>query len=220
MLKVEGLSKHYLSGRGRVLALDNISVSLEESETLAVVGKSGSGKTTLLYCVGGLEAPDAGRVVCCDVALHSLGPRRLARFVRANLGFVFQSSNLLSYLSVYDNIAFPMHLNRAAGPDIRLRVAELLERVGLPSAGPARPHELSGGELQRVAFARAVAHRPKLLIADEPTASLDSENARQLVALMSESGAAEKRLTLVATHDLELTNIATCSLHLRDGRRA
>jgi ABC-type lipoprotein export system ATPase subunit len=218
MIQVTGISKRYQSGRGMVNALSEVSFSIGAGRTLAVVGKSGSGKTTLLNCVGGLETPDTGTVNCFGADIHAMGRRARSMFQRRNVGFVFQTGNLLSYLTVFENIAFPLFLNRIPAGDKSRRVTELLERIGLGSAAAAAPSELSGGELQRVAFARAIAHAPRLLLADEPTASLDSESARELVRLMTDIGHDQGCTIILSTHDPEIVRLGDETVNLRDGR--
>jgi len=185
---------------------------------VAIVGRSGSGKTTLLHCAGGLEPPDSGRVTCFGEEIHALSRRELALFLRRSVGFVFQLGNLLSYLTVAENIALPMALNGIPRRERRRRTAALLERVGLGERGPALPRELSGGEMQRISFARAVAHRPKMVLADEPTANLDSATGRDLMALMQEIVREQRCTLLVATHDPAVEAIADEVLRLHDGR--
>jgi putative ABC transport system ATP-binding protein len=133
------------------------------------------------------------------------------------MGFVFQFGNMLSYLTVFENIAFPLTLNNMKGREIKHRAEELLERIGLPDAGPALVHELSGGEVQRVAVARALAHRPKLLLADEPTASLDSTTGRSLIDLMFSMGRESGCTMVLSTHDTEVIDLADQCISIRDG---
>jgi putative ABC transport system ATP-binding protein len=185
---------------------------------LAVVGKSGSGKTTLLNCIGGLERPDRGTVTCLGQDIHALSRRSLSLFQRQHLGFVFQFGNLLSYLTVYENIDFPLALNGVPRRERDGRVLELLERVGLLDRQQALPRELSGGEVQRVSFARAVAHGPQVLLADEPTASLDSDTAHDLVQLMLDVVQEQASSLIVSTHDPVVIKLADNIMHLRDGR--
>lgn len=218
MIRVQGISKEYLSGRGKVQALTDISFTIENNNTVAVFGKSGSGKTTLLNCLGGLEKPEKGKIICFGVEIHSLSEKALCLFQRQNIGFVFQHSNLLSYLTVYQNIAFPLSLNNFDKRTISKRVHELLEKVGLAETGPALPYELSGGEIQRVSVARAMAHMPQMLLADEPTASLDTDTGRDLVQLMFNMGREHGCTMIIATHDQEIINLADAFLPLRDGR--
>lgn len=220
MIQATNISKRYKSGRGEVNALADVSFSIDAGLTLAVVGKSGSGKTTLLNCVGGLEIPDTGSINCFGIDIHTLGRRDISLFQRKNMGFVFQAGNLLSYLTVFENIAFPLFLNKVPAKERIRRVTELLERIGLVQAGAAAPHELSGGEMQRVAFARSIAHSPKLLLADEPTASLDSETAEDLVRLMTDIGRNQGCTILLSTHDPEIVKLGDETLNLHDGMAA
>jgi ABC-type lipoprotein export system ATPase subunit len=218
LVRVQGVGKIYQSGRRQVEALCDISCTVEGGSALAVVGKSGSGKTTLLNCIGGLERPDQGSITCLGHDIHALSRRSLSLFQRQHLGFVFQFGNLLSYLTVYENIGFPLALNGIIGKESDERVLGLLERVGLRDSQQALPGELSGGEVQRVSFARAVAHRPQILLADEPTASLDSSTARDLVQLMLEVMREQASSLIVSTHDPVVIDLADNILHLRDGR--
>lgn len=217
-IRVEKICKSYRSGRGHVQALWDISFHIEKGATAAVVGKSGSGKTTLLNCIGGLERPDIGGITCDGQEIHSLGAKNISRFQREKVGFVFQRGNLLSYLNVSENIGFPLTLNGVGKKQRSLRIEELLDRIGLKGAGRAMPHELSGGEIQRVSAARAMAHSPRILLADEPTASLDSETGRNLVSLMSEMGRDQGCTLLISTHDQEICHLADQRIYLKDGR--
>jgi putative ABC transport system ATP-binding protein len=218
VIEGKGISKEFRSGRGRVQALADVSFSIETGKAVAVVGKSGSGKTTLLNCVGGLERPERGKVSCFGVDILSLSGKALCLFQRRNAGFVFQYGNLLSYLTVFENVAFPLTLNGIRGKGKEKRVRELLERIGLPDVGAALPHELSGGELQRVSVARAIAHSPKMLLADEPTSSLDSTTGWNLIELMFDMGKEQGCTMVVSTHDPEIIDLADASIHLRDGK--
>ena len=182
-----------------------------------VVGKSGSGKSTLLNCIAGIESPDKGRVVCFGQDITALSSKALSEFQRRWAGFVFQHGNLLSYLSVFENIAFPLALNGMTAPRRAARVKTLLERIGLSGAEKAMPHELSGGEIQRVAAARALAHSPRMVLADEPTANLDTETGKQLVNLMFEIGREQGCTLIIATHDAEISALADKTIYLRDG---
>ena len=218
MIQIEGISKEYQSGRGQVQALSDVSFKIEKNNTVAVFGKSGSGKTTLLYCLGGLERPERGKITCFGVEIHSLSEKALCLFQRRNIGFVFQYGNLLNYLTVYENIAFSLALNNFDKKAIAKCVNELLEKIGLAETGPALPYELSGGEVQRVSVARAMAHSPQMLLADEPTASLDTDTGRDLVQLMFNMGREHGCTMIIATHDQEIINLANDILPLRDGK--
>lgn len=218
MISVNEISKWFRSGRGRIKALNQISFSAESGSITAVMGKSGSGKSTLLYCLGGLLRPDTGTVTCDGIILNHLKQKTLSRFQRRWLGFVFQQGNLLSYYTVFDNIAFSMRLNGIDAKERERRVGRLLQRIGLSGAQKALPSELSVGQAQRVAAARAVAHYPKLLIADEPTASLDSETSRQLIQLLTGMSKAQQCTLIFSTHDPELLQLADQFVYLKDGR--
>jgi putative ABC transport system ATP-binding protein len=217
MLEVTGISKQYLSGRGRVQALTGITFRMEKGGNLALVGKSGSGKTTLMNCIGGIERPDAGKVVIEGQEIQSLSERALCLFQRQHIGFVFQHGNLLSFLTAAENIALPLNLNGVDGRSRNRRVSELLELLGLPEIGAAMPYELSGGEMQRVAVARALAHNPSLLLADEPTANLDSATGIGIMQMMIALTRSQGCTLIMATHDLELIALADRSIRLRDG---
>ena len=218
MIKVNGIFKEFQSGRGRVQVLKNISFVVESAKTAVIIGKSGSGKTTLLNCIGGLERPDRGSISCYGVDFRMLSVNAMSLFLRKNVGFVFQHSNLFSYLTVFENIAFPLSLIGFKETEKRQRVFQLLEKIGLPKLESALPHELSGGEAQRIAFARAIAHSPKMLIADEPTASLDSVTGKRLVELMFEISRKQGCALVIATHDTEISNQADVSIKIRDGK--
>jgi len=217
MLELSGISKQYLSGRGHVQALTGISFRMENGSNLALVGKSGSGKTTLMNCIGGIEKPDTGKVSIDGCELQSLSERALCLFQRQHIGFVFQHGNLLSFLTVAENIAFPLNLNGVDGRTRNRRVSELLDLIGLPDIGEAMPYELSGGELQRVAVVRAVSHNPSLLLADEPTANLDSATGIGIMQMMIALTRSQGCTLIMATHDLELIALADRSIRLRDG---
>jgi len=218
MIVVKNVSKQFYSGRGSLNALQDVSFSAAKGATLALMGKSGSGKTTLLNCIGGLEHPDQGTITCFGVNLLDLSRKSLSCFQRYRVGFIFQYANLLSYLTVAENIAFPLFLNHVSGKEQEQRVRELLESIELPQVANAMPYELSGGEKQRVSFARAIAHNPDLLLADEPTASLDSETGRNLVSLMLDLSRKQGCTMIIATHDPDIVNLADGKLALRDGK--
>lgn len=218
VIQLDGISKVYQSGRGYVTALNDVSLVIDREATTAIIGRSGSGKTTLLNCIGGLERPDKGEVICLGMHLNSIDGSALCMFQRQNVGFVFQHTNLLSYLTVKENIGFPLILNGIEGKERNKRIDTLIERIGLVEATNALPHELSGGEQQRIAVARAMAHQPKMLLADEPTASLDSNTGRALIEFMFEMGRDHGCTIVVSTHDLQLIDLADTVVHLCDGK--
>jgi putative ABC transport system ATP-binding protein len=218
MIQLEKISKAFRSGRGHIRALTDIHLALETGQIAAVIGKSGSGKTTLLNCIGGLERPEKGIVSCFGTDIYALSDKNLSLFQRKNIGFVFQYGNLLSYLTVFENIAFALRLNGIEGKQKELRVKQLLEKVDLSDAQSALPRELSGGEIQRVAVARAIAHSPGLLLADEPTASLDSVTGKNLVELMFEMGRNQKCTMIISTHDPEISELVDQIIQIKDGK--
>ncbi len=219
MIDVVDLSKTYQSGRGAVSALEGITLEVQKGESFIIAGKSGSGKTTLLNCIGGLEKPDRGTIRCAGVDINRLSRKALSQFQRQRIGFVFQSGSLLSYLTVRENLAFPLALNGFGRKRSEKRVEELLEIIELPELGSELPHELSGGETQRVAFARAIAHTPGILLADEPTASLDTATGQRLIRLMVSLSRRQQCTLVIASHDPEVIRMADQRFHLKDGRK-
>jgi putative ABC transport system ATP-binding protein len=218
MLEIQALSKHFVSGRGHISALTDISFSVEQGKGVILAGRSGSGKTTLLNCIGALEVPDSGAVVYNGVNICTLSPRQRTLFRRREVGFVFQAGNLLPWLTVAENLQFPLELNDIRGAAQQRRIEELLATFSLAGYEQALPAELSGGESQRIAFARAIAHQPALLLADEPTASLDSSNGRQLMELMFSLCRTQGTILVIATHDQELMAMTDTVMALKDGR--
>src|SRR5690606_34233012 len=189
MLYVDQICKSFPAGAGaqpgpRRPVLSGVTLRLEPGEYVAVMGESGSGKSTLLNLIAGLDTPDAGRIEIDGQDISALDDAARTRLRRSKLGFVFQAFHLLPYLSVERNIALPLALNGVAESDAQRRTEELLQAVGLVERRRAAPRELSGGEMQRVAVARALAHRPKLVLADEPTGNLDAEAAAEVLALL------------------------------------
>lgn len=218
MIRMSHVSKTFRSGRGHVNAISDLSFSIPSGNFAAVIGKSGSGKSTLLNCMSGLESPDQGEILCFGTPLHRLKAAQLSRFQRSHLGFVFQRGNLLSYLTVDENIGLPLTLNGIVGKARARRIASLLEAIELTSAARALPHELSGGETQRVSVARAVAHQPKLLLADEPTANLDTATGLGIVNMMRHLGTDRGCTIIMATHDHDIIDVADSIIRLKDGQ--
>jgi putative ABC transport system ATP-binding protein len=218
MLAVEQVTKRFKSGRGNVVALEKVGFAALPGQAVAVAGRSGSGKTTLLHCIAGLEVPDEGRIVLNGANITRMTASARQRMLRSKIGIVFQFGDLLSYLTVRDNIAFPLHMGGWSRKAIRGRVDELLQRIDLPRFGRAWPHELSGGERQRVSVARAIAHRPQLVLADEPTANLDTATAAPLIDLLVALGRQSNRLLLMSTHDPAVMAAADKTVTLVDGR--
>ncbi|NVD98804.1 ABC transporter ATP-binding protein [Massilia sp. BJB1822] len=217
MLNVRHVSKSYRLGRVPVPAVRNVGFSLPDASFSVLAGPSGSGKTSLLNLIGCLDRPDSGSIEIAGTDVGKLAEKALTDFRRQHLGFVFQNFNLLAALTVAENIAYPLQLGKQGRAARRERVAFLLEAVGLAGKEGRRPQELSGGERQRVAIARALAARPRLVLADEPTASLDRATGAQIIALMRKLQREQGVSFLFASHDSALIDSADTVLHLRDG---
>lgn len=198
--------------------LDRVSLDVAAGERVALMGPSGSGKTTLLNCLGGVDRPDAGSIWLGNVNLESLDSGGLARVRRERLGTVFQFFHLLPTLTAFENVELPLQLLGVGWRERRERVQALMERVGVADRGQARPGQLSGGEQQRVAVARALVHRPPLVLADEPTGNLDSANGERLLELLREMSEETGTALVLVTHSTEAIRICHRVLHLRDGR--
>lgn len=218
MIALHNIGKQYVSGRGHVAALSDISFSVQQGEGIVLAGRSGSGKTTLLNCIGTLETPNTGSILYKGSDIGTLTTHQRAHFRQREIGFVFQSSNLLPWLTVAENLQLPLELNRIHGTAQQQRVAMLLEIFGLSGYEKAMPGELSAGESQRIAFARAIAHAPALLLADEPTASLDSANGKQLIELMLSLCRNDGTTLIIASHDPDVMAMADTVIALKDGK--
>ena len=214
ILRCESLTRTYPSGGREITVLRDITFELETGRTLAITGPSGSGKSTLLGLLAGLDRPTSGRVVLDGHDLAALGEDERARLRSETTGFVFQSFHLIPTLTARENVQVPLELR---GQDGRARADELLQRVGLGDRGHHYPAQLSGGEQQRVAVARAFANRPKLLFADEPTGNLDAVNGQNVVELLAELNRELGTTIVLVTHEPELAARADRTLRLRDG---
>jgi putative ABC transport system ATP-binding protein len=214
---VDHVEKVYVTGQRNVAALRGVSLEVLPGEFVAFMGPSGCGKSTLLHLIGGMDRPTHGRVLVGGTGLETLSEATLAQFRRRQVGFVFQFFNLLPTLTVLENAALPLMLDGVGDHEAHARALTLLERVGLQARASHFPAELSGGEMQRVAVARAVISKPALVLADEPTGSLDSENGRQVMILLRDLNRELGLTIMLATHDDEATRYAGRILHLRDG---
>ncbi|MFC8517918.1 ABC transporter ATP-binding protein [Streptomyces sp. NPDC057257] len=217
MVRVENIHKSYGHGAAAVHALRGVSFEVPRGELVALKGRSGSGKTTLLNIVGGLDAPDRGRVSVDGQELSGLGEDGLLALRRDRIGFVFQSFGLIPILTAAENVGVPMRLRKADVREREERVELLLALVGLADHARQRPGELSGGQQQRVAIARALANSPALLVADEPTGQLDAETGHAVMELLRAVVHSERVTALVATHDATLLDLADRVLELSDG---
>jgi len=214
ILRCESLTRSYVSGGREITVLRDTTFDLEPGAFLAITGPSGSGKSTLLGLLAGLDRPTRGRVVLDGHDLAALSEDERARVRAEAVGFVFQSFHLIPTLTARENIQVPLELR---GEDGRARAEELLARVGLGDRGHHYPAQLSGGEQQRVAVARAFAHRPKILFADEPTGNLDAANGQNVIALLGELNREQGTTLVLVTHDPDLAGRAHRVIRLRDG---
>jgi putative ABC transport system ATP-binding protein len=218
VIEARNLVKIYDGGGVPVRALDGVSLSIGAGEFVAIVGPSGSGKTTLLNMIGGLDQPTAGSVAVDGAELMSMGTEELTEFRLRRIGFVFQAYNLIPVLTARENVEFILLLQGVSREERRARAMELLGEVGLKERTNSRPAELSGGQQQRVAVARALASHPAFVLADEPTANLDSATAESLMRLMEELNRAQKMTFLFSTHDPRVIRRARRIITLEDGR--
>jgi len=214
ILRCESLTRSYVSGGREITVLRDTTFDLQPGAFLAVTGPSGSGKSTLLGLLAGLDRPTRGRVILDGRDLAALTEDERARVRAEAVGFVFQSFHLIPTLTARENVQVPLELR---GEDGRARAEELLERVGLGDRGHHYPAQLSGGEQQRVAVARAFAHRPKILFADEPTGNLDAANGQNVIALLGELNREQGTTLVLVTHDPDLARLARRVIRLRDG---
>jgi putative ABC transport system ATP-binding protein len=220
ILEARGLQKRYVSGDAAVVALAGVSLSLEPGDFVALMGPSGCGKSTLLHICGAMDTPSAGELRFEGQSLTGLGDDALTRIRRERVGFVFQAFNLLPTLTLGDNVALPCLLAGLPAKEAGERAAALAARVGISHRLTHYPQQVSGGELQRAAIARALVHRPSLLVADEPTGNLDSDNGQRVLALLRELNEETGTTILLATHAAEVAAAAGRIVRLRDGRLA
>lgn len=218
ILKTENLKKYYGSGDNQVKALDGVSLSVEEGEFVAVVGTSGSGKSTLLHMLGGLDYATSGSVMVAGKDIFSLNESELTIFRRRNIGFVFQSYNLVPVLNVYENIVLPLELD-GAQPDHEY-IGEIMNLLGIAERRNSMPNQLSGGQQQRVAIARALAGKPKIILADEPTGNLDSRTSQEVLGLLKVTGEQFHQTIIMITHNEAMAQLCDRIIRIEDGRIA
>ncbi len=219
IVRFDGVCKYFQAGGVRIAALSDVNLSLGKKDFVTVMGPSGGGKTTLLNCMGGLDTPDAGAIHLNGQLLSEMKDRELTQLRRREIGFVFQFFNLMPTLSVLENIELPLLLSHAAKAG-RDRIDGLLDYVGLTHRARSFPAELSGGEMQRVAIARALVHQPSLLLADEPTGNLDSENGIKILDLLKQANEDFETTVVVATHNPQAAKYGNRHFEIRDGRLA
>ena len=215
ILQADTLVKTYGKGEEMIYALDHVSFTVNRGEFVAVTGESGGGKTTLLNVLGTLDLPDSGRVLFDGTDLSGRSDDYLSTYRRRNIGFIFQHYNLIPVLTVEENIVLPLNLDNT--PCDKAYLDELLELVGLTAKRKHYPHELSGGQQQRVAFARALIHKPALVLADEPTGNLDSKNSREIISVLKNSIAKYDQTLILITHDGNIAAQADRVFKMHDG---
>ena len=217
LIEIKGLQKSYKSGEDRVLALAEINLKIERGDFVSVMGPSGSGKSTLLTILGGLNHPTQGGVQVDDISLYDLSLEKLADFRREYLGFIFQSFQLIPYLTVIENVMLPLSITGRSNTEQGKMAAEILEKVGLTERRTRLPDQLSGGEQERVAIARAIVNSPPILLADEPTGNLDSKTGGEIMRLFKNLNE-EGQTIIMVTHNSENSDFSTRTIFLRDGR--
>ncbi len=218
IVKLEEITKIYQQGKVEVRAVDGLSLNIGKGDFAALCGPSGSGKTTVLNLIGGLDVPNSGRVFLEDQDLATLSRSQVSNIRRDRLGFVFQAYNLIPVLTAYENAEFVLKLQGVPDRECRDRVMEILKEVGLEGLENRRPNEMSGGQQQRVAIARAIVTRPAIVLADEPTANVDSSTADALLDLMQQLNQGYGGTFLFSTHDRRVMDRARRLIRLRDGK--
>jgi len=217
-LRTENLCRVYRTGRETVKALDDVSLRFYKGEIVSIYGASGSGKTTLLSILGGLDRPTSGRVFIEGIEVSSLDERQLSAIRRRRVGFVFQNYNLVNELTVLENVELPLLFDGRPQQETEDRATKLLEQVNLDDKTKRRPYELSAGEQQRVATARALANEPAVVLMDEPTGNLDRENSSAVIALVRRLNQERGTTFVIATHDLEIAEHCSSEVLLKDGQ--
>ncbi|OGQ50470.1 MAG: macrolide ABC transporter ATP-binding protein [Deltaproteobacteria bacterium RIFCSPLOWO2_02_56_12] len=217
MIRLINVHKIYQQGRNKITALAGLSLDIQKGEFAAVMGPSGSGKSTLLHLIGGLDRPTEGQVLVDGRIISQMVDDEATLFRRTRIGFVFQFFNLLPTLAAVENVMLPLILDGRSSSESNLRAKTLLERVGLEGRRDHLPEELSGGEMQRLAIARALAFNPPILLADEPTGNLDSKNGAAVLELLRQINTEQRCTVVMVTHNQEAAGYGDRIVHLRDG---
>ena len=216
ILRVENLCKEYGKGQTKVVALDNVSFSVEKGEFVAIVGASGSGKSTLLHLLGGVDRPTSGKVFIENQDIYKLKDDELAIFRRRQVGLIYQFYNLIPILNIEENITLPLDIdNRKVN---RNELNDLIKTLGLENRTKHLPNELSGGQQQRTSIGRAMITKPAIILADEPTGNLDSKSSDEIVALLKKSNKEYKQTIIMITHNLEIAKVADRIIKIEDGK--
>ncbi|MCL2727196.1 MAG: ABC transporter ATP-binding protein [Bacteroidales bacterium] len=218
VISMKEVVKNFPIGGGFFTALNNVTIDFKEGEFTGLVGPSGSGKTTLLNIIGSLDTPSQGEAIVLGKAIQTLSAKQSAALRNVNIGFIFQSYNLLPVYTVYENVEFALLLQKKSATERRKMVMDALEWVGLTDKEKSRPSQLSGGESQRVAIARAMVKRPPIVLADEPSANLDAANSHHILKTMLKLNQELKTTFIFATHDEKVMHYLTRIVHLRDGQ--
>lgn len=220
-IKLHNISKHYREGEQQQIILDNINVTIEKGQVVALIGPSGSGKTTLLNLIAGIDVPDDGELLMTDenesIDISVMNDEQKTLFRRHSIGFIFQFFNLIPTLTVLENIQFPLELCNKLDDSAANTITRLLQKLSIEHKQHQYPERLSGGEQQRVAIARAIIHQPKLLLADEPTGNLDDETGRQVMDVLLELAKEFQMTMLIVTHNQDVANQADRILSLKNG---
>ena len=217
IIQLKQLSKSYQEGNKRRLVLNELELSVAEGQMYVLLGRSGSGKSTMLNLLSGIDQPDTGQVIIDGTDISKMNEKDRTKYRRDNIGFVFQSFNLISTLTVFENVVLPLSLKGDNPAESKQKAQFFLDQVGLGDRGGSYPDRLSGGEQQRVAIARALAHEPKFILADEPTGNLDYKTGSLVLNMLSDLVRENSRTMIIATHDREMAQIADQVLELREG---
>ncbi len=220
MIKVEGVTRNYKAGEGVVKALRGINLEVSDGEFLSIAGPSGSGKTTLLNLIGCIDSLDAGEITIDGVPVSVMDKNAKTTFRRENLGFIFQTYNLIPVLSAFENVSFVLSILGVSQAELNERTYRILKEVGLEGMEHRRPDKLSGGQQQRIAIARALVKNPKIVLADEPTANLDSKTGEEILELMKEMNRKYNTTFIFSTHDKMVMEYASRLVLLHDGEIA
>ena len=218
IIKLDGMTKHFPVGNGQFTALSNINLNFGKGEFAGLVGPSGSGKTTLLNIIGSLDSPSEGEAIVLDQSISKLTHKQSAMLRNQHIGFIFQTYNLLPVYTVYENVEFALLLQNMSATERKKAVMEALEWVGLTDKIKSKPAQLSGGESQRVAIARAMVKKPQIVLADEPTANLDSKNSHHILETMLKLNEELKTTFIFATHDEKVMKYLKRKVSLEDGK--
>lgn len=216
IVRTQNLKKYYTTANQTVKALDGVDFEVKDCEFVSIIGKSGSGKSTLLHMIGGLDTPSSGSVIVDGVNLETLNAEQLALFRRRKVGFIFQQYNLIPDLNVYDNIIFPLELDGAQVDEDFIQ--KLLEILNIADKQEMLPSMLSGGEQQRVAIIRALAIKPAIILADEPTGNLDTSTSHDVIGLLKVLSRQYQQTLIVITHDLDIAQMADRIVQIKDGK--